>query len=254
MKRRISPLRVIILLMILALIFFVSIITLFLLGEWTFEAVWALASGWFTYPVRVIPQISYNVEMILCGLGAFGMALYFSHRLLKWLAENLSHLPSPWPFRFTAFLSFLLLSMFGTSIAMTGIIHQTAWLVRSESIVERRGSSITIKQEREAKSLTGWLLVAASENADRKFPAKLTELSSLLEPEDGPTSLLCPFERGGDAPWLYPAAAKTAEGFFPILVSPRSNHRGFVVVAYSDGEVIRFQLDELPSDVAIYFD
>ena len=76
MKRRISPLRVIILLMILALIFFASIITLFLLGEWTFEAVWALASGWFTYPVRVIPQISYNVEMILCGLGAFGMALY----------------------------------------------------------------------------------------------------------------------------------------------------------------------------------
>jgi hypothetical protein len=51
------------------------------------------------------------------------MALFFSHRLLKWLAEHAPSIPSPWPFRFTAYLSFLLLSMFGTSIAMTGIIH-----------------------------------------------------------------------------------------------------------------------------------
>lgn len=255
MKRRISPLRILACLVILGAILFVALFVFVMLGQWTFQAAWAFLSGWITYPVRVIPQINYNVEMILCGLVAFGLAEYFSHRLLKWLSENLSPLPSPWPFRFTALLSFLLLSTFGTSIAMTGIIHQSAWLARSGSITTKAGSgSITIKQHLNARELSLNLIEAATEDPDSRFSKSLTQLDKILEYEEGTSPILCPYEQGGDAPWLYPAAFEIRGGVSPIIISPRPNHRGYIVVAYSDLTVERLRFDELPPDVAIYFE
>lgn len=253
MKRRISPARVLVLLIIFALLLFV-VSLLFIVGEWIFEAAWAFMSGWFSYPARVIPKISYNIEMILCGLGAFGMALFFSHRLLKWLAEYAPLIPSPWPFRFTAYLSFLLLSMFGTSIAMTGIIHQTAWLARSDSITSSRNMALVTVQKNNTKDLAGGLLMEAIDHPQHKYPASLAEFIIKNEEEILSDFLLCPLDKGGDAPWLYPAASKSLGGRFPVIISPRPNHQDLIIVAYSDGSVETHPFNELPSEVAFYFE
>ncbi len=145
-------------------------------GEWTIQALWALISGWATYPFKILPQVSYNVEMILCGITALALAMYFAHRFLRWLAEQLVILPCPWSFKHTSCLSFLLLSMFGTSIAMTGIIHQTAWLSTSESITRTRGIWETGTQEGEAQYLLYHLYEFSEEEPDhiKKLPSSLT--------------------------------------------------------------------------------
>ncbi|YCM46322.1 hypothetical protein V2O64_09865 [Verrucomicrobiaceae bacterium 227] len=211
-----------------------------------------MLTGWATYPGRVLPQVTLNPEMILCGLGALGLALYFGHRFMKWLAENLKFLPTPWEFRYTACLSFLVLSMFGTSIAMTGIVHQAAWLGRSGSMVEMRGISDGAMQRNDAGNLWGFLYdsILEAENGG-VLPDSLL---GVIPEDEMPGGHLCFYRNGGDEPWLYPAAGKKViNSLMPILVSPRPNREGMIVVLYASGEVKSYKLDELPPEVAAVF-
>lgn len=224
-------------------------------GIWTVEAGWALASGWATYPYKILPQVSYNVEMILCGLVALGLALYLAHRFLKWIAEHVKALPSPWSFKYTSCLSFLLLAMFGTSIAMTGIVHQTAWLATSGEIKRNRSASITTLQISDARSIASFAIYWGADNpGDRDtFPDSLTDL---LEDEDfEQNNLLCRFSKGEREPWLYPGAGKPyGSEVFPLIISPRPNNTGRIVVAFSDMSVKAFSANELPPEISIFFE
>jgi hypothetical protein len=61
MKRRISPARVIVLLIIFALL--LSVVSLlFIVGEWIFEAAWAFMSGWFSYPASASKSLNRWVD------------------------------------------------------------------------------------------------------------------------------------------------------------------------------------------------
>ena len=226
---------------------------MFLVGQqiWFFSAIWTLVSGWATYPGRVLPQVTLNPEMILCGLGALGLALYFGHRFMTWLAENLKFLPSPWAFRDTASLSFLVLSMFGTSIAMTGIVHQAAWLTRTGSMIEMRGMAEGALQMNNAREISLYLLSAGfDEEKGGVYPESLHNIYA----EDGFEAHLCPYRQGGDEPWLYPAAGKTlSNSRSPVLVSPRPNQEGKIVVLSHGGSVDSYKVDELPPEVAAVF-
>lgn len=221
-------------------------------GLWIFSAIWTLLSGWATYPGRVLPQVTLNPEMILCGLGALGLALYFGHRFMKWLAENLKFLPTPWAFRYTGCLSFLVLSMFGTSIAMTGIVHQAAWLARSGSMVEMRWKAEGAHQMRDAQDL--WVFLYESILESENGGVLPDSLLGVIPEDEMRGGHLCVYRNGGDEPWLFPAAGESVtNSLMPILVSPRPNREGMIVVLYASGEVSAYKLDELPPEVAAVF-
>ncbi|MGJ8696732.1 MAG: hypothetical protein ACSHYF_10465 [Verrucomicrobiaceae bacterium] len=234
-----------------------GIVFLFLMaviGQWLFETVWVLASGWATYPIKVLPQVSYNVEMILCGGAALALALYFSHQFLKWIAEHVEALPAPWSFRYTTYLSFLLLSMFGTSIAMTGIVHQTAWLATNEIMVSSRELRQTTQQQRAANMFMVRLYLLV-EDSDQQLPSSLSDAvandASGLEYPD----VFCRYGRDESIPWLYPGGGRMIdEEIFPVIVSPRPNRQNDIVVGYSDSRVEVYRYDELPSEIAVFFE
>lgn len=252
MSPHLSPLRILALLLSLAGIVLVALFVLSVMGVWALEAVWAFLSGWFTYPLRIIPEVTYNLEMILCGTGALALALFFGHRFLHWLAEQIPALPSPWKFRNTTILSFLLLSMFGTSIAMTGVIHQAAWLGGSAKITQTRKNSVSVMQKSHAKHLISELAFGLDDH--RRFADSLVlsfkrPLSTFYADDH-----LCPYNDGQDEPWLFPGAGKEMKGGrFPVLISPRPNRAGEIVVAYSDLEVESYPFAELPPEIAAFF-
>ena len=252
MSRPFSALGILPVLLLLAGLILVGLLVLGVMGQWAFEAVWAFLSGWFTYPTRIIPKVTYNFEMILCGIGAFGLALFFGHRFLHWLAEQVPTLPSPWHFRNTAILSCLFLAMFGTSIAMTGVIHQMAWLGGAKKITRSRGMSMSGIQKSDADDLVSELYFGLDENS--RFPDSLVAFLEKQSEAELTNGHLCHYERGQAEPWLYPGAGRDPkEGRFPVLISPRPNRGGEIVVAYSDLSVESYPFQALPSEIAAFF-
>jgi len=226
-------------------------------GEWTIQAAWTLVSGWATYPFKILPQVNYNVEMILCGITALALAMYFAHRFLKWITEHIGALPTPWRFKYTSCLSFLLLSMFGTSIAMTGIIHQAVWLATADKITTHQSRSITTIQVNDARDLVSILFshITETDGDPRVFPDSLTELAVENRYDLKPEDLLCSYDGRLGEPWLYPGSGKSfSEGVFPVIVSPRANSGGRIVVGYSTAVVESYVLDELPPEIAAFFE
>jgi len=253
---KISVGRIIVTLLALGVVGFIAMIVMFIFGRWIFQAFWAFVSGWATYPFKILPQVNYNVEMILCGIAALALAMYFAHRFLKWIAEHIEALPTPWSFKYTSSLSFLLLSMFGTSIAMTGIIHQAAWLVSADKITNNRSRSITTVQISEARDLVSCLFIYVTETDEdqRFFPISLTELTMEDWYDLGLDALLCSYDGRLEEPWLYPGSGKSlSDGVFPVIVSPRANSSGRIVVGYSTALVESYLIEELPPEIAVFF-
>ena len=67
--------------------------------------------------------------------------------------------------------------------------------------------------------------------------------------------LLCRYREGGDEPWLFPAAGQElGDSQQPVLVSPRPNSSGMIVVMYAGGDTSYYSVDELPEEVALVFE
>ena len=214
---------------------------------WPFQAAWALLTGWFSYPLRALPLVEANPSMTVCGLAALALALWAGHRLLRSLAPRFPALPAPWPFRLTAVLFALLLLAFGTSIAMTGIVHQLAWLATSgEPNIVRNGSSVRIKATHNAKQLH--LALFHYEDKFGRFPDRLEDLvtSGILEPA-GWNHYLCPAPGNPDGdPWLYLGAGKSSadDPGSPLLVSPAPYGEDHVILRI-DGAAKTLSSEEL---------
>lgn len=243
-------------LLILGFVGFVGLLVLQIAGRWSFQATWALASGWITYPARIFPQITYNSEMIICGLGALCLALFFTHRFLSWLAEKVPALPSPWKFQSTTLLSFLLLSMFGTAIAMTGIIHQAAWLGSTPELTRSTAQSTTRSQMIDAQHLLDRLYLRAQSTSDEtRFPTSLIVSGDEESVREDFANHLCVYGKGDSEPWLYPGAGQEfGDASFPVLISPRPNREGRIIVAYSRFHVENHSFDQLPPEIAKFFE
>ena len=242
-------------LVVVVVVLFVIIGVLTGIGEWTIHALWAFVSGWATYPFKIGPQVNYNLEMILCGVTALALAMYFAHRFLKWMAEQIRALPTPWSFKYTSYLSFLLLSMFGTSIAMTGIIHQTAWLASSEKITRRQGGYEMSTQRSDARNLYFALITYFYESETKTLPASLSEFINKIEDNELKLSPLCFYRGESPEPWLYPGAGRNlSDEDFPVLISPRPGEDGGILILWSNGETKFFKPRQLPPEIAAFFE
>lgn len=226
---------------------------------WIFESIWGLLFGWIRYAKRVLPQIGVDWELLGCGLAALVLAVLVSHRFLRWFArQEGTSLPPPWPFRGTLALTALLLSLFGASIAMTGIVHQGIWAMRSEEDLVRStfGQSYQLGNSRQAQSLFRDIDNFATEHGGR-YPPAITLDTTDRHPDEfqrmrfWKEDIKLPGE-----PWLYLVGGRPADEVLsaePVLVQPRPYEDGQVVVVWGSGAADRVPVDDLPPEVRELF-
>ncbi|MDH3975052.1 MAG: type II secretion system protein GspG [Deltaproteobacteria bacterium] len=99
-----------------------------------------LAFGWIYYLYRVFPNIEFNIVPILEGIGAAIILTIAAHYFLAWLYKNYGRGDVElegerlWSLRWTLMGVGLFILMFSTSISITGLVHQTGWLLRGPMI------------------------------------------------------------------------------------------------------------------------
>ncbi len=197
------------------------------------EFVFHALCGWIFYLVNTLPNVGFNLEMILCGLGALGLAVWLAHCFLRWLrsAGDEHAERKPWPPRATLACASLLLIMFGAAIAITGIVHQTGWLLRDKMVESSmRSRGLLSKGLQQGTQIYKGIL--ALQNDTGSAPQNLDELLVELGFEN-----LAEFRKPFNGPllngdrWLYfPDAMESPNGQQVVLVSPAPFAGNWVVI------------------------
>ena len=174
------------------LIIFVALIVLLSLFDTLIpEFFGLLLFGWIAYLLQVLPRVTTNLEIALDAVVAVIFAAFGLHLIFRWWVRGRHGESAKWRFGWTVKITVMILLLFATSIAATGIIHQVGWLAKEEMVFDRaRSRSVQTKELSNLKQLSMCLRLYSLEH-DNKFPQNLDELI----PEFLPTSKLL-FSRG----------------------------------------------------------
>jgi len=116
------------------------------LGGPAFGVVLGLASGWLTYPARVLPRVRVAWDGVATGVVCLALFTVGLHRTLGWFYGEIQRAGGTstegrksWSMRWTASLVVLIVLMFVVGISATAVVHQAGWLIASRrSLVEER--------------------------------------------------------------------------------------------------------------------
>lgn len=104
------------------------------------EVPFFLAFGWIYYLYRVFPNVKIPIVPVLEGIGSAVILTITAHYFLVWLYKNYGRSEGEhenerlWNWRWTLMGVSLFILIFSTSISMTGLIHQTGWLLQGPMI------------------------------------------------------------------------------------------------------------------------
>ncbi|MGK0190759.1 MAG: hypothetical protein ACI9R3_006589, partial [Verrucomicrobiales bacterium] len=94
----------------------------------SFDVLWALASGWFTFLQRTLPNITWNGSLVgmgvLCSMIALGLAHGFLRSVIK--------AGQRWRFRWTVCGLMIVGLVFLVGMSVAGVVHQVGWIVGSD--------------------------------------------------------------------------------------------------------------------------
>ena len=121
---------------------FGTMLAISLLNMAVLQVILALFLGWLAHTFRVLPLLEWNAELIFCFLLALTLATWMLHRALNWLHKQ-GTLKQAWTAKRTLALTSLLLMLFGMSVAMTGIVHQSIWVMKGPITRTNRASELT---------------------------------------------------------------------------------------------------------------
>jgi hypothetical protein len=102
-----------------------------------FEFLWHFATGWLRHLIVNLPHLRWNPTTILLSLGCGAAAVALLHRFVRSLAGR------PIPPAVTLRATGIFLAATAAAIAMTGIVHELAWLARSPITYDRSAASRT---------------------------------------------------------------------------------------------------------------
>ena len=97
--------------------------------------------GWVTFPIRVVPQMTFEPVAIGVAAVSLVMMILLAHGLARWLFAGHPHAgplpegketPRPWRLRWTVAMVAIVLLLFVSGISIIVSIHQTFWLVTSK--------------------------------------------------------------------------------------------------------------------------
>ena len=145
---------------------------------WVYEAPFTLVFGWPKYLWRVIPKLHPDPWSVVSAAVCLGGVTFGAHAFLRWLYGAMRAAPEeasnqqfrPWPWKRTLQLVGLVVLMFVSGIAVTGMVHQTGWLVRSPEPLIRSswGDSYAARSTNNLKQIG--LAVANFESAYNQLP------------------------------------------------------------------------------------
>jgi hypothetical protein len=219
-----------VLLLLLSLLLFITNQTLVLL-----EPPYHLAVGWVSYLWRVIPQVQFNMELLLCSLGALALGMIGMQSLMSRLTSG-----RRWPWRFTWMWCAVLIVMFCTSIAAVGIVHQTGWLFRLPLWFDS-----SMGQQMKALNNAKQVILSAHQYAkdhDGRFPDTYADMMQEIVTDS--RIFWASVDRDmPPEPLIYAGAGMrdTDDGSLPVVWSAHATSNGRRVVAMLDGhaEIVR---------------
>lgn len=151
------------------------VLLFFLATGLLFDFIFTLLFGWWKYLAHVAPRVRFNVEIALCSAVALVLATIGLHRILRWwriACGDGGRWRAGWTIRLTA----MLLLMFATSIAATGIVHQMGWLFRTDGLVYNASVGRITGVLSNAKQVMVCIRMYSSDHEER-FPMTLEELT-----------------------------------------------------------------------------
>jgi hypothetical protein len=97
----------------------------------------------------VVPKLNPDPASVATAAACLLGVVCGGHAFLKWLYAATGPRPDPaaeprrWPWKWTLMLVGLVVLMFASGIAVTGMAHQTGWLLRSPESLIKNSSSLT---------------------------------------------------------------------------------------------------------------
>jgi hypothetical protein len=148
------------------ILFVLALFALGFIGGATTSYTLALILGWLFYLLGVLPKVRVNGSSVLMAIGCISIFAVGFHWWMSWLFASIGQdatadegidedgsedgsevddepnneiaddevgvvdAPRPWRLRWTASIVVIVVMMFVIGIAVTGVAHQTAWLVK----------------------------------------------------------------------------------------------------------------------------
>lgn len=209
----------------------IMILFLFLLAETPVHFV----LGWFFHATKALPPLIANWRLLVGPLGCLVLATWLVHRFVRWWQLAKGGTPS-WRFQQTWSAVALFLLGSGAAIALSGVVHQTVWLM-SDPWTENRGKSAQLISTMKSGRL---LLEAVQEfhQTNGRYPNTFEELESGRELPRGLMWVQCG-NRGVSEPFilLHPGGESLMNADEPLIVSPVIQNLGKIEVGYGDGSL-----------------
>jgi hypothetical protein len=193
------------------------------------EVPFLLTFGWVRYLARVVPRLNPDPAAVATGVACLLGITLGGHAFLRWLyaATGPQEQRRRWPWKWTLKLVGLVVLMFVSGIAVTGIAHQTGWLIRSpeplfessfRGFVDRNNSSNNLKQ----------IGLAAHAYNDVNHHLPQSTFDSLGRPQHSWQTAILPFMEEAalyqridqSKPWTHPDNAKPMGAVVHQFVNP----------------------------------
>lgn len=191
-----------------------------------------LAIGWLLHAVRSMPVLFAHGRSCLLPFGCLILAGILLHRFIR---RTLASMKSPivWRTKHTIASLLLLFSGCAAAIAMSGIVHQAAWLTDGELTEDISKKSDLAAAYGETRNLL--MLLYDYHDSKGRYPNSLQELATeyqepqhVLWLQGGPGAVAEPYVL------LHPGAVTAVPADEPLVVSPIIQREGKMVVGYGD--------------------
>jgi hypothetical protein len=107
---------------------------------WVFEVPIKLAVGWIAYLDRIERRVEPNAMHVLSAVVCLAATAVVAHLMLRWLAASAGR---SWSLKRTFQVLVLVALMFTSGLAVTGLVQQTTWLVRTPEPLVKDARSIS---------------------------------------------------------------------------------------------------------------
>lgn len=201
--------------------------------------------GWMLHAINTLPPLLPKWSGLLLPLCSLLVVGFMTHRFICWWITARNSLLK-WHFSQTLTAVALLLLASAAAIAMSGIAHQSAWLLS-----DRWTESNMRTEQTMAVNNARQLLIALESfhESEGHYPNSFQELEDMFAPsakvawvETERHGVLEPFIL------LKPGGTRPLEEDIPLIVSPVIRNGEKIVVGYSDGSVSSLpavRLDEI---------
>jgi hypothetical protein len=198
--------------------------------------------GWYFHATKTLPPLLENWHLLLGPLGCLVLGTWLVHRFVLWWQLAKGKNPS-WQFVHTLSGVALLLLGSGAAIALSGVVHQSIWLM-SDPWTENRGRRHELVM---AMGKARQLMMALNDFhlMKNRYPNNFEELESEMQV---PREIIwVPANNGVSEPFilLHPGGDRFLSSDEPVIVSPVIQRSGKIVVGNGDGSVKMLPTEQL---------